>query len=116
MTQLTTDFAPAELDLYIDQGDTFNKVVTLKDLNGGIIDLTGYTVSTSFRQYFNSTKDFGMTASVYGDPTAGQLLLSMSSTNTALLVNPRYVYSVKVTGVQSNIRVLSGQVLISPMA
>lgn len=116
MTVLTTEFSPAELDLYIDQGDDFGKVVTLKDLAGSIIDLTNYTIDANLRQYYNTTKDYNLQAEIYGPAVNGQVRLFMTTADSSLLTNQRYVYSVKLIGTNTTIRVLTGQVIVSPVA
>lgn len=116
MTALTVDFTPASLDIYIDQGDNFNKIVTLRDSEGEIIDLTGFTFSANLRQYYNSTKDYSLVVEVYGATTNGQLRLTMTNTATSLLTSPRYVYSVRAIAGSTIIRVLDGQALITPVA
>lgn len=115
MTAITTEFSAAELDLYIDQGDDFSKLITLQD-SSGVIDLTGYNVDANLRQYYNSTKDFNLQAEIYGSPVNGQIRVFMTTANSLLLTHPRYVYSVKLIGSVSTIRVLTGQVIVSPVA
>jgi hypothetical protein len=116
MTVLTNYFASAELDLYIDQGDDYDNIVTLNDELGSPIDLTGLTVTASMKRYYNSTKDYALTVALLGSGADGRVVLSMTSTNTSLLVDPRYVYSVYVTTQAKKVKVLYGQVLISPKA
>lgn len=116
MTVLTNYFASAELDLYIDQGDDYDNVVTLKDQLGNTINLTGLTVTASMKRYYNSTKDYALTVALLSSGADGKIVLSMTSTNTSLLVDPRYVYNVYVTSQSKKIKVLYGQVLISPKA
>lgn len=116
MTALTTEFSPAELDLYIDQGDDFSKLITLRDSSNGVIDLTGYSIDANLRQYYNSTKDFNLQAEIYGSAVDGQIRVFMTTTDSLLLTHPRYVYSVKLIGTTTTIRVLTGQVIVSPVA
>lgn len=116
MSILNSYFTAAELDLYIDQGDAYDNIVTLNDQLGSPIDLTGLTVTSSLKRYYNSTRDYILSAQSIGTLTNGQVLLSMTATNTALLVDPRYVYSVYITTGGKKVKVLYGQVLTSPMA
>lgn len=116
MSILNSYFSSAQLDLYIDQGDAYDNIVTLNDQLGSPIDLTGLTVTASLKRYYNSTKDYTLSAQSIGTLTNGQILLSMTATNTALLVDPRYVYTVYVTTGGKKVKVLYGQVLTSPMA
>lgn len=115
MTAITTDFLPKDLDLYIEQGDDFSKIITLQD-SSGVVDLAGYTVDANLRQYFNSTKDFNLQAEIYGSPVNGQIRVFLLAANSLLLVNPRYVYSVRLISSSNTIRVLTGQVIVSPAA
>ena len=116
MSNLNSYFVSAELDLHIDQGDAYDNVVTLNDESGSPIDLTGLTVTASLKRYYNSTRDYALTAASIGSGTNGQILLSMTAETTALLVDPRYVYTVYVTTNNKKVKVLYGQVLTSPMA
>lgn len=116
MSILNSYFSSAQLDLYIDQGDAYDNVVTLNDQLGSPIDLTDLTVTASLKRYYNSTKDYTLSAQSIGTLTNGQILLSMTAQNTALLVHPRYVYTVYLTTGGKKVKVLYGQVLTSPMA
>jgi len=116
MTQITTEFSPAEIDLFIDQGDDFSKIFTLRDADGEALDLTGYVASAKLRQYYNTEKDYNLQAEIYGPMTDGQIKVYMTSADSSLLEKPRYVYSVKLIGTNSSIRVLTGQAIVSPEA
>lgn len=116
MTALTVDFTPASLDIYIDQGDNFNKIVSLKDDDGYPIDLRGFTFDANLRQYFNTSKDYSLQVDLYGDGVNGQLRLYMIPSTTSLLSAPRYVYSIRAISGDTIIRVLDGQALITPVA
>lgn len=115
MTVLNKDFTPAELDLYVDQGDDFSKIVTLQDENQTPLDLTGFTFTAVIKEYFNSSKGITASVSLVGLPVDGRLRVSISSTNSQMMVRPRYVYTVRGTNGIETIRVLSGQVLVNPM-
>jgi hypothetical protein len=116
MTALNKDFNPAKLDLFIDQGDDFNKIVTLSDQDGDPIDLTGFTFTASMKEYYNTSKDFSLQVAIFGAPTNGQLRLFMTTTASALLTKQRYVYSIRGTDTVDLVRVLDGQALIQPIA
>jgi hypothetical protein len=115
MAALTNEFNPATLDLYIDQGDDFNKIITLSDETGPI-DLTGFTFTATMKEYYNTTKDFGLSVEIFGTPTNGQLRLFMGNTLTSLLVRSRYVYTIRASNESNLIRVLDGQALVQPIA
>lgn len=116
MSELTNYFASAELDLHIDQGDSYDNIVTLNDELGSPVNLTGLTITASLKRYYNSTRDYALTATTVSGGADGRILLSITATNTALLVDPRYVYTVYVTTGGKKVRVLYGQAIVSPMA
>jgi hypothetical protein len=117
MSVLTNYFTAAELDLYVDQGDDYDNVVTLNDELGEPLNLTGLTITASLKRYYNSSKDYSLTAAtVGGGGEDGRVSLSITAVNTSLLIDPRYVYSVYVTTGTKKVKVLYGQVLISPKA
>ncbi len=115
MSELNSYFTSVELDLYIDQGDDYDKIVTLNDAVGAPINLNGLTITVSLKRYYNSTKNYSLTAASIGDGADGKILLSMTAANTALLVDPRYVYTVYVMTATKKVKVSHGQVLVSPM-
>lgn len=116
MSQLTVDFNPVTLDIFIDQGDDFSKIITLSDQNDLPLDLTGFTFTATMKEYYNTVKAYNLQAAVFGNPINGQIRLFMTSANTQLLIKPRYVYSVRGTDGTDTVRVLDGQVLIQPIA
>ena len=104
----------ARADMVIDQGTTFETVVTVTDTNGDVVDLTGYTANSQIRKHAtssNATATFGIS----NGGTNGQLTLSLAHAYTSAIGAGRYVYDVEVlsgAGVRS--RVVEGIVTVSP--
>lgn len=108
------ELSAAELDLYIDQGDTFEKIFYVRDEFGQAINLAGMTIIASLKRYYNTGTSFALISEII-DETLGKIKISMSASETAKLVNPKYMYEVKVFDTYATARVVSGQVLISQM-
>jgi hypothetical protein len=104
----------AEYNLYIDQGVTFSTEITISDDNGIPVDLTNATLASQVRKSYTSTVAFPFTITVLGDPTMGQVVLSMTATQTAAMAAGRYVYDAQynINGVVT--RFLKGLVTIFP--
>jgi hypothetical protein len=101
-------------NLYIDQGSTFNSVITLTSQNGTPLNLTGYTVKSQFRKSFASSVSHDFAASVF-NPTAGQVRISLSAEASSAVPAGRYLYDIEVTStVGEKIRALEGLVIITP--
>lgn len=70
--------------MYLEIGRDFNQIFYLQDVNGSIIDLTGYTAKAQMRPSFNSDEllvEFHTTVS----GSAGTVELYLSDEETALL-------------------------------
>lgn len=105
---------PLTKDVYVDQGDTFSQILTITDKDGAVVNLTGWSPSCVLRKYFNSSTELPMSAIIYGNPVDGKINLSMTATQTDALDYTRYVYSVKMTSGSNVVRVVTGQLLVSP--
>jgi hypothetical protein len=103
-------------NLYIDQGATFNSVVTLKNQDGTAMNLNGYTVASQFRKSYQSSVANSFTASVYGAAANGQVRLQLSAAASSAIKAGRYLYDVEITNTFSGekFRVLEGIVILSP--
>ena len=103
-------------NLYIDQGTTFNSVVTLKNQDGTAMDLTNYTVKSQFRKSYQSSVAINFTANVYGTATNGQVRLQLSASSSSGVKAGRYLYDIEITNASNSekFRVLEGIIVISP--
>jgi hypothetical protein len=103
-------------NLYIDQGATFNSVVTLKNQDGTAINLNGYTVASQFRKSYQSSVSYNFIASVYNAPVHGQVRLQLSAAASSAIKAGRYLYDVEITNTftEEKFRVLEGIVTLSP--
>ena len=103
-------------NLYIDQGSTFNSVVSLRNQDGTAMNLTGYTVASQLRKSYQSSVAYSFTSSIYGSAAAGQVRLQLSASGSSAIKAGRYLYDIEITNTANSekFRVLEGIVVISP--
>ena len=103
-------------NLVIDQGATFTSDITVKDINGNVFDLTGYTAVAKLAKGYSSTRTrTAMTTAFAQDRTSGILSISLTSNQTASLDPERYVYDVEITSSGGIVtRVLEGIITVRP--
>jgi len=106
----------AVANLSIDQGATFTSDITVKDINGNVFDLTGYTAVAKMAKGYSSTRTrTTMTTTFATDRTTGVLTISLTDAQTAALDAERYVYDVEIiSGTGTVTRVLEGIITVRP--
>lgn len=86
----------AYLELTIEQGANLTSIVTVNDAQGDAVNLTTYTASSQIRKSYYSSSANTLLATVTGNAN-GEITLSMTASNTALLTPGRYVYDLIIT-------------------
>jgi len=101
-------------NISIDQGTTFNTVVTVTGADGLVFDLTGYTTRGQIRKTYTSLTSVSFVASVLS-AVDGKITLSLDATTTAAMKPGRYLYDVEIVEVSTSTvtRVLEGQIEIN---
>lgn len=102
-------------ELFLEQGSTFNTVITLDGTDGESFNLIGYTAASQMRKSFYSSNAAATFTVSTGNGTDGSIVMSLAANTTANIAAGRYVYDVYVTsesGYRS--RVLEGIVNVSP--
>lgn len=101
-------------NLYIDQGSDFSAIVTLKNQDGSVINLTGYALAAQFRKSYQSSSATNFIVSAY-DATAGKIRLQLSASSSSAVAAGRYLYDVEITSpTGERKRALEGIVVITP--
>ena len=100
-------------NLSIDQGSTFNSIVTVEGPNGLLFNLTGYTARGQIRKSYNSTTAVNFTTSITS-PTAGEISISLSASTTATLKPGRYQFDIEIVSGAVVQRVIEGQAEVNP--
>jgi hypothetical protein len=106
----------AVANLSIDQGATFTSDITVKDINGNVFDLTGYTANAKMAKGYSSTRTRTVISTTFAtDRTTGVLTISLTANQTATLDAERYVYDVEITSSTGSVtRVLEGIITVRP--
>jgi hypothetical protein len=102
------------IDLYVDQGADFAKIVTILTETGSNFALSGCTVQSSLTSSEYSDCDVNFTIENY-NPGAGQVVIAMSAADTWLLKFREYRYDLTV--LDSNgltTRSIKGTVFVNP--
>ena len=100
-------------NLFIDQGATFETVLTLTDENGDILNLASSNAASQIRKTYSSSLAAEFTTSI--NVSAGEITLSLTANQTGNLVAGRYVYDVELTDAANSItRIVEGVVTINP--
>lgn len=100
-------------NLVIDQGSTFSTDLSLRDDNGDMIDLVGYTANSQIRKWYTSTNASATFTSLI-NVESGVISLTLSANQTANLTAGRYVYDVEINDGTTISRIVEGIVTVTP--
>lgn len=105
----------AYLELTIEQGANLTSIVTVNDAQGDAVNLTTYSASSQLRKSYYSSSANTLAATITGNAN-GQITLTMTAANTALLTPGRYVYDLVITNSTDNskTRVIEGTAIVLP--
>jgi hypothetical protein len=104
------------VELFIDQGTTFNNIINLTDdTTNTPINIYGYSVSSQIRRsYYSANITANITCSLT-NTSNGEITMSMTAANTSNIKPGRYVFDVKTTDTYNVIsRVLEGIITVNP--
>lgn len=102
-------------NLTIDQGTSFTADVDVTDVDGNVLNLTGYTAAGQMRKSYASTTATDFTATVHSAAN-GTVRITLTPTVTNALKAGRYVYDVEITKTSTGevTRIVEGQVEVTP--
>jgi len=86
----------AYTELNIEQYATFSTTVNVEDAAGAAVNLSGYSAASQIRKSYYSSTANNFTATITGNAN-GEITLSMTAANTALLTPGRYLYDLVIT-------------------
>lgn len=105
------------ITLSINQGATFSRSIDLTDSNNDPVNLTGYTGSVKIRKSFYSDEYvYTLTATVTSPESSGNIVISATAAETALIDPGRYVFTLNITSGSTVSRVLEGIIEVIPNA
>lgn len=103
--------------LTINQGATFSRSIDLTDSSNNPLDLTGYAASAKIRKSFYSDDYvYTLTALITDPKTSGNIIISSTAAQTALMKPGRYVYTLNISIGATVERVLEGIIEVVPNA
>lgn len=101
-------------EIVIEQGATFSSTINVEDTNGDAVNLYSYTANSQMRKSYYSSTAYTIATAVTGTAN-GEITISMTAANSALLSPGRYVYDVKITSPTDVVtRVVEGIVTVLP--
>lgn len=106
----------AYVELYMDQGATFNNVINLTDdITNTTINVYNYVVTSQMRRSYYSTNASANITCTITDASNGEIKLSLTPSETANIKSGRYLFDVK-TKDRANVvsRVLEGIIFVTP--
>lgn len=103
------------LELSCDQGSDFSVNLDLTNDDGSIINVSGYTFTSSIRKsYYSANVTANLTVAV-ANAASGNVSLSMNSATTANIKAGRYLYDVKMVRSDNTVsRVIEGIITVFP--
>jgi hypothetical protein len=107
--------AAGYLNLYLDQGTTFNTTITLDDVYGNNYDLTHITCESKIKKsHYSSNATAHFTTQI--NVPSGTITLELSANTTANIASGRYVYDTIITDTNSMVKtkILEGVLEVAP--
>jgi hypothetical protein len=104
------------VELYVDQGSTFNNIITLTDdTTNTAINLSGYTVTSQMRRsYYSSNASANIVCSIT-DAANGIVTMRLTSNTTSNLKAGFYLFDVEARTPSLDIsRILEGSITVNP--
>jgi hypothetical protein len=83
------------VEIFIEQGASFNTDVEISDANGAPKNLSDYSVYSQIRKSYYSTTSYDFTINVT-DPLFGTVEMDLSAEETSNIQPGRYVYDVVI--------------------
>jgi uncharacterized protein YbcV (DUF1398 family) len=106
----------AYIELYMDQGSTFENTLTITDdITNAAANISGYTITSQMRRsYYSANASANITCTIVNAAT-GNLKLSMTAANTTVIRPGRYLFDVDTTDPQGRVtRILEGIINVTP--
>lgn len=106
----------AYVELYLDQGSTFNNIITLSDdTTNTAINLVGFNVSSQMRRSYYSTNASANIECTITDANNGVIVMGLSSDVTSNLRPGFYLFDVEtVSPIGEVSRILEGSITVNP--
>lgn len=103
-------------ELIIDQGSTFNTILTLTDDTTNLpINVTNYSISANIKKSYYSANNTASFTPIINDAINGNVTISLDASTTSNIKAGRYLYDVKIKSPTNIVtRIIEGIVTITP--
>jgi len=102
------------LDIVVEQGSTFSRVITIKDETNNPVNISTSTFRGQIRKrHLSTTPEATFTLTVTDGPN-GALLMELSDTQTAAMDSGEWVYDVEWVNGGAVGRLLEGTAYVTP--
>lgn len=107
---------PAKYDLYVPQGATFDRTLTL-ELDGEPVNLTGYTAAMDVRKEYESvtaTLELTNLSGIQLGGNTGTITIGITASQTAAIIAGNYKYDLELTAPDGTVtRLIYGDFIVS---
>ncbi len=100
-----------QLNIIIDQGTDFSQDFVIKNEDGDLYDLSGYSANASLKKHYDAANSVAFGANISG---LGTITLTLNHTTSANLEAGRYVYDIIISLANNITRVSEGIATIRP--
>jgi hypothetical protein len=106
----------AYVELYMDQGATFNNVINLTDdVTNTYVNVSGYAVRSQMRRSYYSVNASANIVCTITDAANGEITMSLGASNTSLIKAGRYLFDLETVDRSNTVsRVLEGIITVTP--
>ena len=106
----------AYVELFMDQGATFNNVINLSDdLTNANINISGYIVRSQMRRSYYSVNATANIICTITNAADGEITMSLSANTTANIKSGRYLFDLETVDTNNTVnRVLEGIITVTP--
>lgn len=106
----------AYVELYMDQGATFNNVINLTDdVTNATVNISGYTVRSQMRRSYYSANASAELVCTITDASNGAITMSLAAANTSNIKAGRYLFDLETTDTSGiKARILEGIITVTP--
>ena len=106
--------AAGTYNFILEQGATFNRILTLKE-NNSAMNLSGYSVASKMRSTHDSGTVAGTFTCTISNASAGEITMQMTASTTGAIEEGMYVYDVEITNSAGTVtRIMEGSITVNP--
>ena len=106
--------AAGTYNFIVEQGATFNRILTVKE-NNSAMNLTGYSVASKMRSTHDSSTVVGTFTCTISNASGGIITMTMTPAVTGAIEEGIYVYDLEITSGSGIVtRLLEGEITTNP--